>query len=84
MKKLIDHLKRIARENEDNFDFNIKIEVFRNEIRYLFEAEETYDNHNFISIVFTEFDKFLEYIEREEYLGILKRACKEWNYKYVD
>jgi hypothetical protein len=80
LSKLIKHLDRIAKVNNDDFQYSINIQPYAKGIKLYFVAVEMYDGHTFISksISTVNLDEF-EIDENQ-----LREACEQWNYSYVD
>lgn len=80
MLKLIQHLERIARKNKDSFSYRIEIVPGKNEAKYSFWVEEIYDHHVFLSTEISDINDSQSSIDED----MLKKACKNWGYIYVD
>lgn len=77
--KIILHLNRIAKVNNDELRVHLEIEIVKSsQINFIFTAEETTDNHTFLCF---ELNNDIEY---KELIKDIKETCKEWNWKYVE
>ena len=80
MKQLLDHLDRIAKANNDEFEYSIDIVNRKKAFELVFIARETADRHEFIWVGIPDNDITKLVIDESE----LKDLCHSWNYKYVE
>ena len=80
MKKLIEQLERIAKANADKFVYRIHLSLWKRAVRYIFEAEETSDNHTFVMFIIPNGD--VENFTPDQ--ATIKEACEDWYYTYVE
>lgn len=79
IEKLIAHLQRIAKANNDKFAYKIEIgHVYKDQVDYTFICYETADKHCFYGVRVDN----LNQIKDDEKL--LKLQCESWGYKYVE
>ena len=77
LKNLIVKLDNIAKKNNDEFRYKINIDFKKyNELHIHFIAEETVDNHVFITGGGFTIDNALKVAELS-----IDDACKSWGYK---
>lgn len=81
MKQVIDRFNRVAKLNEECFNYSIKIDVaslMMNKIVYIFEVDDS-EGHNFLHVAANSLD-LLETVSNNK----LKDACEDWGYEFCE
>lgn len=76
--ELMEHLKRIAQANEDEFQARFEVGRGCGNWRVEFFCDETADGHTFVYGVGADFTG-----AALDARSNLRSACKEWGYRYV-
>jgi len=80
MKQLLDHLDRIAKANNDEFEYSIDVVNRKSKFELVFIARESADRHEFVCVGIPDNDIHKLSLDESE----LKDLCESWSYKYVE
>lgn len=79
LEKLVARLERVARKNEDEFRYYIRLDVWNGNVSPSFVCEETALKHTFLSRKGATIEEVVNLA-----WGDIAPACEAWGYKSVE